>query len=342
MSKTYYVNIEPISYYFFGGERTFNTKLQSKYDNQVSNYYAISNEYPQQTAILGLMRYVCLTFADPALAKQNIIGDNFSIDRPRQTKGWIHSISPLVIRSLDGRNTQFLMPKPLIRQSDAFISIECHEGLKSQYNNKSETSISLSDAFDYKSFDTSVEWMSNDGIIRDVFAEPLIKSGVNIENNKGKKEDGYYMQKFQKLKKGFSFGVWVEFSDDIPSLGFDPIIMPFGADQGLFKLTFDPTVHNPFVNEKEVTNTIRLVSDAFVTHELYDYIYYGLTEEVDFRFIKSKASNFYKINNEQDKSDKYLMLKRGSVLYCKDPTKAASFLNNPIFNEIGYNHFMYI
>jgi len=54
--QTYFVEIQPIGFYFFGGERTFNTAKTDKRKKPVSNYYAISNTYPQQTAILGLLR----------------------------------------------------------------------------------------------------------------------------------------------------------------------------------------------------------------------------------------------------------------------------------------------
>lgn len=82
-NETYFVEIQPIGYYFFGGERTFNTAQTDKYKKPIANYYAISNPYPQQTALLGLLRYTMLVMTNMLHAKnhhekESIIGKSFN------------------------------------------------------------------------------------------------------------------------------------------------------------------------------------------------------------------------------------------------------------------------
>ena len=54
MSKvTYKITLTPVEGYFFGGETTFG-------EGQAKNYFAKSNLLPQETALLGMLRYQIL------------------------------------------------------------------------------------------------------------------------------------------------------------------------------------------------------------------------------------------------------------------------------------------
>src|ERR1035437_2068708 len=116
--NTFFVEIIPTGYYFFGNERTFTTTQKDKYGADVSNYFAESNLYPQQTALLGMLRHSLLILYNRLEAsdvdKSEIIGDeNFNVlkDSPY---GIINNLSPLVV--FKKSENKFLLPAGLDHQ----------------------------------------------------------------------------------------------------------------------------------------------------------------------------------------------------------------------------------
>ena len=323
---------------------------RSKHEKELKNYFATSSYYPQQTAVLGLLRYLCLIASNnlESQDKTSIIGSNFDVDNARQDKGWIEKISPLTIVKIEeGVVKECYIPKAIRNQINNRIQTLKNINLKSRIENTYNCYYSLTSAFDYKKFDTGVQWVDqDDNIQKEIFEKSLTKSGVNIAINKLKEEGGYYKQTMQKLKKKHAFGVWVNLAS-IHELDLaKTYLLPFGADQGLFNIQFYENIDDKFEDEGIVSNTIHLLSDAFICKDMHQYIDFGLNESIDFRFIKSKAKEYYQINNSAgkgDKSDKYTLMQRGSVLYCNDGKAIGSLLRANInFREIGYNYYKYI
>lgn len=336
--QTYFVEIKPIGYYFFGGERTFNTAKTDKYKKPVANYYAISNYYPQQTALLGMLRYAMLVMFnklnEKAAAKTKYIGDSFNGLSP-QNYGYIQSISPLCLLHKDGSDKTFLLPSAYSQQSDNLLVDYETQNYKSYTGSLNEPSAVLNN-FKYKDFDTSIRWVDKNNKSYQPF-KILERVGVKIKDA----EDAFYRQKHVALNKGFSFGLWVNFAvNDFPLTN---LIIPFGGDQGLSKITFHKNIPAVFDETQKPTQTILLLNDAFVEADFFKNVNYGITEFADFRYIKSKTKNYYALKNQTDKSGKMKLLKRGSVLFCKDGKAVAySLRSNKAYRQIGYNYFKFI
>ena len=102
MSKMtiYKVTLEPLDWFFFGGESTFDNSVKQ-------SYIAHSNMFPQQTALLGMLRYQLLKQEGllsgkgrtPDMDKVNaLIGpESFTIDNNSQSFGHIKGLSPVFI-----------------------------------------------------------------------------------------------------------------------------------------------------------------------------------------------------------------------------------------------------
>ncbi|HAD13442.1 MAG TPA: hypothetical protein DCF33_13530, partial [Saprospirales bacterium] len=87
--NTVLIRIRPLEYYFFGGENTFG-------NGEGANYYAKSNDLPQQTTILGLLRRLLFEAKQP-------IGQSFRPDVPaQQAYGAIKSLSPVFLLNSEG------------------------------------------------------------------------------------------------------------------------------------------------------------------------------------------------------------------------------------------------
>ena len=86
--KIYRICLTPLDTFFFGGEQTFG-------QDDESNYYAVSNKYPQQTALLGMLRQELLFQNGKDFS---LIGDkSFSIDGSSTDFGIIKKLSPIFI-----------------------------------------------------------------------------------------------------------------------------------------------------------------------------------------------------------------------------------------------------
>ena len=64
---TYLIKLTPLDKFFFGQKKTFGD------DN--ANYFVYSSHFPQQTTLLGLLRYQLLQIAGEDVFKDNKIQD---------------------------------------------------------------------------------------------------------------------------------------------------------------------------------------------------------------------------------------------------------------------------
>lgn len=127
-NKIYFIQLRPLHAFFFGGMTTFGA-------GETANYLAQSRYFPQQTAIIGMLRYQLLAQND-LLSNQGIksgatalIGEK-SFDaaaKEEQNFGAIKKISPLWIYA----NTDRLLIEPLTKN----LCLEANEKARTLYNN---------------------------------------------------------------------------------------------------------------------------------------------------------------------------------------------------------------
>lgn len=68
MNRHYLITLTPMDWFFFGGERTLD-------DGKSADYISHSNKFPQQSALLGMIRYQLLKsaqFTVPILWRANL------------------------------------------------------------------------------------------------------------------------------------------------------------------------------------------------------------------------------------------------------------------------------
>lgn len=119
--KKYLIKLFPLDNFFFGGEHTFG-------EGQKANYFAKSNLYPQQSALLGMLRYQILKKmnllgpgADQAQVKAYIgpeslklyNGGRLQCDRPDFLFGRIKALSPLFLLDTKPEKEEIYFPMPL-------------------------------------------------------------------------------------------------------------------------------------------------------------------------------------------------------------------------------------
>lgn len=266
MSK-YLIKLTPHSTFFFGGEKTFG-------ENN-TNYFVKSEYFPQQTTLLGMVRYQLLVQSGDAIFKNNkiqnkdevtsLIGEqSFTIGNDFNF-GLIEKLSPVFISDKDN---EFLFPA---NKEYQWIDKEINEnGVEKEINNfrlkefyKNENGagnfpnlkdfIPVMKGYDPKK-DLPDLLVNKDLTIKKYYDfnkdknEAEKENGIFIEqkqvgirkNYEGKSDDkSFFVQILRKLKKGYSFAFILELKNLELKNGTkfnNNNVVTLGADQSKFKM----------------------------------------------------------------------------------------------------------
>jgi len=368
----YLLKITPLGTFFFGGEKTFTSASGE------TNYFARSNFWPQQTTILGSLRYIV---GKEKGFHTDKIGKHSFIANYNNGFGIISKLSPVFLLS---EHKDSISKKWIEAGSDYQFKKNSDELLRVYSNQMDGAQVVESDffkiyatgiagkqqipnlKFDYKEYLISALYDSES---KQNLINPMDKcvEQFQVGNMKsysgGADDDAFFKQVFYKLHENFSFGVYVETTEEL-SFTNKKEIVAMGADQSLFCMSFDKLKDDEEYifekidkNNKKITGKGRVVllSDAYVKPEILEKCSFAIADTVDFRNIityevddgdNKKTELHYNIDtNSQNpgaarkSSVKYNLLKRGSVLFDTDLSAIEDLLKNDSFNKIGYNHF---
>jgi CRISPR-associated protein Cmr3 len=380
----YLISLTPIDKFFFGGETTFlRSKIADKekkiselseeerklreFDESFSSYVVKSNLFPQQTSLLGMLRFLFLSNSDcfsggkikpgkqADVAK--LIGEtSFKLDDSDFTEmnfGKIKKIYPCFIRRK-------------IENSDweDFIFAPFDYTLKGSFESDwslldtEKAAIPVIDNYNQKDglphlYVNEIGKLNED----DVFKKD-IRIGID-RNFDGKTKTGaYYKQIFYRfvkdLQQDFQFAFYVDL-EEIPTN--KNLIVSLGGDNTRFRLTAEKVsdtskikLPRNYLENKNFNNcyaNIVLISESFIEKEAMQNCIFSINETVSFRFLNSNidTEHYQKFsgNNHLYRNDKkYNLYSRGSVFYFADKEKIDTFeslLKNDRFRQIGYNNY---
>jgi len=257
----YLVKLQPLDLFFFGKEKW--SLLGNRTD-----YYLQSNYLPQQTAVLGLLRYTLLLnrgWLNPAEHKKKdearkLIGpQSFAAQGViNQEFGLIDSISPLFIKK--GRVSLFPCPKDLgldvflaegktiFDQADPNIGHAQKQldyiPLIPNYDPKQGTLEKLI-ASDGKLYSYKYDKEKGpDGVFEEVIKPGNQKDYENKANQQGKILRAYYKQQFFRLRAGYTFACYVTL-DEQQEVGGKKLELEgksfnvaFGGERSPFTISF--------------------------------------------------------------------------------------------------------
>ncbi|MCD4793396.1 MAG: hypothetical protein K8R54_09200 [Bacteroidales bacterium] len=360
MSK-YFITLKPIEDYFFGGENTFRNN-----DSDETNYFARSNPYPQQTSLLGLLRYILLESNNTLPLFENkdranaIIGEK-SFDptqqKSEQNFGIITELSPLYIYN-QGNKKIYRISLPYENFS---LNDENHGRIL--LNNIKNNSFTIKD-YDPKKYyyPILIDAEGNSIKFNDVFQELKPRIGIDKDREQDN-ENKMFKQIFYTLKPNFHFAFYADLKNNYTSDNKSNTetkikkkgIVFFGGEQKQFSYktvkeneTEKETVKDKlvFISEpdfnNENTDKIVLLSDAFVDKNIFNKAKIILNKVQDFRTVKIAFGN-NKFNKKEDVSFKYNLLKRGSVIFYNNENKdeiIEELEKNKNYRKIGFNQYI--
>lgn len=262
---TYKIDLTPLENYFFGGENTFGEK-------NADNYFVRSVRFPQQTTLLGTLRFLLLKHEglmdkngkvpqEKRESEINTIGANSFSPENKDGYGKIKRLSPVFIHGTDGDYVVQSREFGLKWVEDEFSGQKAQQIVPLKYRQEKGISILSTkqnmipqlEGFDSKTvfpdlllnlttgkmrfLDFNPE--KTDDEMNGIFIEHE-QIGIRItkkkENNEiDKNEKGLYKQVSYKLKDGFCFSFFADFDIDLKKENL-PEFIKMGASQSWFKL----------------------------------------------------------------------------------------------------------
>ncbi len=350
-TKKYLVKLIPHDKFFFGSEKTFG-------ENNEANYFVISNYFPQQTGVLGLIRHQLLlqcddktifednkivekSKADELIGKKSFtIGDGFDFKT-------IKSLSPIFICDCNIKNTNevFYFPANKEYHRHEKLNDTCEKETVNEFLQIELNPHPLLKGYDAKFGLPNLLMNKKRELLRykDVFAEHK-QVGIRKQYKGGTDEKAYYVQTFYKFINNFSFAFIVELDSSAKFSSRDIVI--FGGEQQAFKMEvtdfsgeFKELI--PDYEKSKNSDKVVLVSDAYVTDDIMSECYFAITDTVDFRFLVTSTSTKNYYTGSTKHKTKYNLYKKGSVFY-GDTGKIEEKLKNEQFEKIGYNNYKVI
>lgn len=344
MSK-YLITLTPAGKFFFGGDMTFSVEGDGKHNEDFSSYIIESNKFPQQTSLLGMLRFLILRndgiafddatqkIKDKGRAKELIGGESFSVkeSHTENSFGKIGSLSFCFLRK-DGSN---------------YFQLPLDNGMQVTFGNQkgylNGIEVSIPDIPDYDS-KKGTEHRYSDGVTTfeedDIFEKDQ-RIGINRDIKNGKTEDdALFKQISYRLKENFCFAFTAEVDTDLTA--YNKQIVSMGGDSSQFIFHAEKTECEP---KLPLSDKIVLSSPAYLTQDEYSKACFAITETVAFRFLETSVNteSYNVLNKNITRSNKYNLYATGSVFYFNDDAKKDDFKEalegKKEFRQIGYNQY---
>lgn len=231
----YLIELKPISSFFFGTE-------DSKSNDEKVNYFQRSAYFPQQTALLGMMRfqllkqYGLLPINDNTDRAYRLIGEkSFHVSSELPSFGVINSLSPLMLLKDDNKEeAYYLFDKSYVRYSDEEKRVK----LKLEMNNQASL---RSENHNIPAMPLLVLDRNGEPSVKYIAKYPFVSEFDTVQRNKAKegktemhslfhskeqvgiekspdgvtKEDAYYKMEYKTLEKEWKFGFVLDLNDDL-------------------------------------------------------------------------------------------------------------------------------
>lgn len=371
MSK-YIVSLTPLGKYFFGGDTTFKVSDRNDYNERFSSYIIQSGLFPQQTSLLGMLRFLLLSNDENSFNKatqkiisadnaEKIIGpQGFIINSDYACNNFekIKNISPCFIEtSADKSQWIPLLPAP----KDYGYSVSFASSVQISFNGK-QGNAPLLRGYAPKEWKEDV-YIGDKICIKssEIFIEdPRIGIDKKYDGKTEKDDSSYYKQicyRLCSLKREFRFAFEVEVDDSIrlEASPYQHSVVNIGGDSSQFIFEARRAAEKTIVAYPESYNDekgfeseykVILLSDSYLQRSEAANAQYALTHVVPFRFIQTTVNteDYSILSPTNLRSSKYYLYQKGSVFFCNTDQLSSleKALDRPCFKQIGYNHYQII
>ena len=386
MSK-YQITLTPVDKFFFGGDMMFQVgakdlpknwneitdenerariKKQVEGNTRYSSYIIQSSLFPQQTSLLGMLRFLILrndedVFKEGQIvnkdrAKEMIGERSFTVNMNGHDEnhfGLIKSLSHVQIRRETGEgNVSYLEYAPLFGELDFAKTSSgtynmkdvCIPGLtEKEYKAKDGLSAKLTDGNNFYDF-----VQGKDPQKEGVFIEDR-RIGIARNIRTGKVEDAALFKqisyRFNNKNASYCFVFDAEVDDSFKLEDYSGHLVSIGADNSQFVIGISKNVDSAR-DMASMNNAVCLLSPTFLTRAEAQTAKFAITRLMPFRFLKSEmdaVKSYHILSGNLTRSERYELYAPGSVFYfeSKDQKEAFTGLieSKKEFRQIGYNEY---
>jgi len=309
----YLVTLKPLEPFMFGGEQTFGTLG----DKEQGNYLVQSRQFPQQTAILGMLKKEFMTQTGLLTRKRrgewvdksktvdaiNLVGgEKFDMKCSElQDFGMINELSPIFL--IKDRN-RYLKKVNIDNYPYEENKLKGFNGKVDIYDNY----VSLDDKMSLKS-------------------EDIFMAVEQTGNKKGGEENSLFKKTSFLLKDGFSFAFYLETNSPLKNS-----MVSLGADRSMFQMSIQESTQT--LDYKDPKGYLTLLGDTYITLDLKEHCHFAITSEISHRNLIGKKSVIKK--SQFSKSETVYLYEKGSVII-EPSQELIAVLNNQNLQQIGYN-----
>lgn len=365
----YKISLTPLGRYFFGGDMTFKVANRSQYNEQYGSYIIRSNQFPQQTSLLGMMRFLLLSNHTGAFNKDThkitstqeagkLIGPRGFVitdEYEKNNYGLIKNISFCFLEIADGKGVgQVLLPAP----KDYGYEVDFDTSTLAVFN-EHHSPMPVITGYNPKEYKEPVFLKENQPISSSQLFLEDVRIGIEkkYDGKTDENDNAYYKQIYYRLgddkwagKIHFTFYVEVEDRIDLTQKPYQRSVVSLGGDNSSFVFEAFPCAEEVSVayaagyNEPFTWGTdykVVLLSDAYLLRSEVEGCIYAISGVKPFRFLQTMVAtkDYTILSSDSLRSKKYYLYEKGSVFYCtkEQLDKFLIALDKPCFRQIGYN-----
>jgi len=307
----YLIKLTPLNPFFFGGDVTFGKKG----DKEKGTYLVKSRHFPQQSAVLGMVRKELLI--QKGFLTTKVRGEWIDNNKKDEAKRFVGNNKFEFDKEQDFGVLKSISPIFLIRGDDKFIkkvdidSYNYRDGLLEGYNPKEN----IYDNF--ISISSGEKKSTND----------IFKSIEQIGNSKFDDESSFFKKTSYLLKDDFNFAFYIDCDYRLKDS-----IITLGGEKSTFKMTIiEDSSELDYQSKKDC---LTLLSDAYITLPIKEHSAFAITSEISFNYLQNEFKDNRRTFKKSPKSR--FLYERGSI-FIEPSNELIDSLNNKNLQKIGYN-----
>lgn len=325
MEKTYFVKLKPLNSFYFGSIKEFG--------NKNDEYFLKSATYPQQTAVLGMLRKKILE--DNGLLLPQELRTKEHRDKEKE---YIGEIKPNFQESKLGKIKK-VTDVQIYLNDDMYVLAYDKQSFTEQFHCTSKGRKKLY-KYDAKNFQCKIRDLNNLEKILEL--KESVEVGINSfkRKNYNDEEKAFFKKSRYKLEdRGAYFGFYVTLDENVK---LENGIVQLGDRHSVFSFEIEEKKEEK-VNYKNLVdnNVIFFLSDFYIDNDDLDLILEKsngiLIQNTKFKFIARDDKN------QRQKVDLKNLISRGSIILLDENKEILDILNNKkytIYEKIGFNKFI--
>lgn len=371
--NNFLVTLTPVDKFYFGGDMTFEVKGADGHNQMYASYIIESSMFPQQTSLLGMLRFLLLR-NNPELfdgtriikGKEDVVADligpaSFKVINNGKDKcqfGQIEEIHRCFVRCVEHQKNQDVVHDLDFLGFDHEFS-GAEQTMEKGYVNGREVFLPELTGYNAKS---GYKKILSDGTFKKQLSEVFIQDrriGIHRDIITGKtydaslfKQISYRFNSTEELTYCFAFYLKTK---DLDIEMYSGQTVSVGADNSQFVIGIESIKDIPEEPSADHGNRVVLKSPALIDDETLEKAFFAFSETIPFRFLETEVSSTqnYSIvpRRNMDKTEvpspkrskKYELYASGSVFYFKDEKSRTDFITGlkayEGFIQIGYNEY---